>query len=67
MAASPGARGGVSVLELAKNRFPYMGGNIVSSFSLPNFYDTFKDGSVVDKNLDNQLKDVVGVLRENLL
>ncbi len=30
MATSPGARGGATVLEIAKGRIPYMGGNIVA-------------------------------------
>lgn len=66
MATSPGGRGGASVLEIAKGRFPYMGGNIVSSFSLPNFYDNFKDGSIVDEALNNQLKDAAEILEANL-
>jgi chromate reductase len=38
-------------LEIAKGRFPYMGGNIVSTFSLPSFNDNFKDESFVNKEL----------------
>ena len=41
LATSPGARGGASVLEAALNRFPYMGGNIIASFSLPLFNENF--------------------------
>ncbi|NNC70545.1 MAG: NAD(P)H-dependent oxidoreductase [Flavobacteriaceae bacterium] len=66
MATSPGGRGGSSVLEIAKNRFPYMGGNIVSSFSLPNFYDNFKGGSISDESLNDQLINAVTTLKENL-
>jgi chromate reductase len=51
MATSPGGRGGATVLEIAKGRFPYMGGNIVSTFSLPSFNDNFKDESFVNKEL----------------
>ena len=49
LATSPGARGGQTVLEIAKGRFPYMGGNIVADFSLPSFQDNFKEGSIVSK------------------
>ena len=66
MAASPGGRGGASVLEVAKGRFPFMGGNIVSSFSLPNFYDNFKDGSIIEQSLMSQLNDAVKILNQNL-
>ena len=55
MATSPGARGGVTVLDIAKGRFPYMGGNIVSTFSLPSFNDNFKDGKIVNEELIKKL------------
>ena len=66
MATSPGGRGGSSVLEIAKGRFPYMGGNIVSSFSLPSFFDNFKEGKIIDKPLDVKLKEAVKTLNDNL-
>ena len=37
MAASPGGRGGASVLEAAKTYYPHLGAQIVSTFSLPGF------------------------------
>lgn len=55
MSTSPGGRGGATVLEIARGRFPYMGGNIVSTFSLPSFNDNFKDESFVNKELKTQL------------
>lgn len=48
MATSPGARGGASVLELAQKRFPYQGAEIMSTFTLPNFYDHLIDGVLSD-------------------
>lgn len=59
MATSPGGRGGVSVLEIAKNRFPYMGGNIVATFSLPLFGDNFSEGIITNEELNASLKDKV--------
>ena len=56
MATSPGARGGKSVLDIAKSRFPYMGGNIIDSFSLPSFGDNFKENKIIDSNLNDDLK-----------
>ena len=41
LATSPGGRGGKSVLELAKVRVPFEGGNLTASFSLPRFRDNF--------------------------
>lgn len=41
LSTSPGGRGGATVMEAAKGSFPHLGGNIVSSFSLPSFGDNF--------------------------
>ncbi|SDW36213.1 NADPH-dependent FMN reductase [Flavobacterium degerlachei] len=61
MATSPGAKGGASVLGVAKNAFPFYGGNINATFSLPSFNDNFdiKKGQISNPELDNQLKEIV--------
>jgi NAD(P)H-dependent FMN reductase len=41
LATSPGARGGASVLNLAKTTLPFYGAKIVDAFSLPSFYQNF--------------------------
>lgn len=56
MATSPGARGGQTVLEIAKGRFPFMGGNIVADYSLPSFNDNFVDGKIKDETLLEKLQ-----------
>ena len=56
MATSPGARGGATVLEIAKGRFPFMGAHIVSEFSLPSFHDNFSDESITNEDLKSDLK-----------
>ncbi|MFM7661308.1 MAG: NADPH-dependent FMN reductase [Bacteroidota bacterium] len=43
MSTSPGAQGGISVLETALDRFPRHGAKIHGSFSLPYFHDNFCD------------------------
>jgi len=55
MATSPGGRGGATVLEIAKGRFPHMGGNIVADFSLPSFGQNFSENRIVDSHLNNEL------------
>tara|TARA_R110001583_G_scaffold177155_1_gene332154 strand:+ start:590 stop:1114 length:525 start_codon:yes stop_codon:yes gene_type:complete len=55
LATSPGARGGKSVLETAATTFPHMGANIVSTFSLPSFYDHFKNDEIQDPELKEGL------------
>lgn len=55
MATSPGARGGATVLEIAKGRFPYHDAQIVGEFSLPSFYDNFSEGKINNDTLNEEL------------
>lgn len=55
MATSPGGRGGATVLEIAKGRFKFMGGNIIANFSLPSFSQNFSEDGIVDADLKNEL------------
>lgn len=55
LSTSPGANGAKSVLGIAKNGFPHMGGNIVADFSLPTFNNNFVEGQLVDASLQEQL------------
>lgn len=59
MATSPGARGGATVLEVAKGRFPYMGGNIVAEFSLPSFSENFSDEGLTNTDLQTKLSNQI--------
>nr|WP_315177034.1 NAD(P)H-dependent oxidoreductase [uncultured Flavobacterium sp.] len=61
MATSPGARGGTSVLEIAKKAFPFYGGNVKAAFSLPSFDANFDilNGKISNPELDNQLKEII--------
>ncbi|MCC1484181.1 NADPH-dependent FMN reductase [Winogradskyella immobilis] len=66
MATSPGGRGGKTVLELAKNTFPHLGGHIVSTYSLPSFYSNFLDNKIIDKDLAAELEKAVNKLQVEL-
>jgi len=55
MATSPGARGGQTVLDIAAARFPYMGAKITGALSVPSFYDNFKGGVIVNKEIKENL------------
>ncbi|MGC1631874.1 MAG: NAD(P)H-dependent oxidoreductase [Gelidibacter sp.] len=55
MATATGARGGATVLDIAKSRFPYHDARIVATFSLPMFQDNFADGKISDVNFDDEL------------
>ncbi|MCA6423052.1 MAG: NAD(P)H-dependent oxidoreductase [Flavobacterium sp.] len=62
LATSPGARGGSTVLEIAKIRFPFQGADLKGSFSLPNFnenFDTVK--GIINPELKNQLMEIVNI------
>lgn len=61
MATSPGARGGASVLEIAKTAFPRYGANIKATFSLPDFNTNFdvEKLKISNSEFDNQLKEIV--------
>lgn len=60
LATSPGPRGGSTVLEIAKNRFPFQGGNVKGSFSLPNFNENFDiEKGITNITLKNQLNEII--------
>ena len=54
MAASPGGRGGSSVLETAVTRFPYMDARVVAQFSLPSFHQNFGAQGILDEQLKQE-------------
>ncbi|MDC9723974.1 MAG: NAD(P)H-dependent oxidoreductase [Urechidicola sp.] len=66
MTTSPGGRGGAGVLAAAKSTFPHLGGNIIADFSLPSFYDNFKDGNLINKEFDQQLKSAIADFENSL-
>jgi NAD(P)H-dependent FMN reductase len=60
LATSPGPRGGSSVLEIAKNRFPFQGADVKGSFSLPSFHDNFdQKNGITNTDLNNQLLEII--------
>lgn len=60
LATSPGARGGSTVLEIAKARFPFQGADVKASFSVPSFNDNFDDSKGIT-NLE-----LLKILKENV-
>lgn len=60
MATSPGARGGKSVLDISKDRFPRHDANLVGTFSLPSYYENFDDvNGIINTDLKNQLLEII--------
>lgn len=60
MATSPGARGGSSVLDIATKRFPFQGGIVKGTFSLPTFYENFDAvHGIINPEFKNQLGEII--------
>lgn len=60
LSTSPGPRGGSTVLEIAKNRFPFQGANLIGSFSLPNFNENFDaENGITNPELKSELLKIV--------
>ena len=55
LSTSPGARAGKSVMDTALDRFPRHGATVVENFSLPSFYDNFKNNELVNEELKAEL------------
>ncbi len=55
LATSPGGRGASSVLEIAVGKFSRMNLAPITHFSLPNFYENFEDGKLINTDLKRQL------------
>ena len=61
MATSTGPKGGGSVLGIAKNAFPFYGGNIKATFSLPSFDTNFdiEKGEISNIELRKELQKLI--------
>ncbi|KGL62907.1 NADPH-dependent FMN reductase [Polaribacter sp. Hel1_85] len=56
MATSPGGMGGKFVLAAGEQRFSRQGAKELITYSLPNFYDNFKEGKIINEDLLASLK-----------
>lgn len=60
LATSPGARGGSVVLDIATKRFPFQGGIVKGSFSLPSYFDNFNSANgIINPDLKSQLMHII--------
>jgi NAD(P)H-dependent FMN reductase len=66
MATSPGGRGGLTVLEIAKARFPFHDAHIIETFSLPFFGENFKNGKIVNDDFNEQLNNSVKQFQKSI-
>ncbi len=64
VSTSPGPMGGKVSLEIAAKRFPYHGANVIGTFSLPSFYQNFKEGEgIVDPTLREELHKIIQLVK----
>lgn len=68
MSTSPGQRGGASALEYCKSQFPRFGGEVVESFSLPQFYENFdsEKGTIVNEVFDLGVIEVITAFSQQI-
>lgn len=60
LSTSPGPRGGSTVLEIARNRFPFQGAVVKGAFSLPSFSTNFDpEKGIINEELKSQLLDII--------
>lgn len=59
LSTSPGSLGGQSVLEIARERFPRNGGEVLAVFSLPHFADNFQQGTLINQDKQKELRTIL--------
>ena len=59
MSTSPGAGGGANHLKQLQHTLSYFGGNVKTTYSLPSFYDNFKEGRIIDEQLNKELEQTI--------
>jgi chromate reductase, NAD(P)H dehydrogenase (quinone) len=66
MSASPGGRGGQSVLNHLRGVLPFWGAQLVGTFSLPKFGENFSEGRIINSELAETLIDRIKELSSKL-
>lgn len=66
MAASPGGRGGANALKVTKELLPHFGGNVVTDFSLPSFFQNFSEEGIKEETLNNDLTNKINLFQNTL-
>ena len=62
LSSSPGKGGAASSLQITQKTLPYFKANVVASLSVPGFFDNFKDGIIINNEIDLQLKEALAKL-----
>lgn len=67
MSTSPGGYGGGNVMKAAHSFFPKCGADVVTTFSLPSFYQNFTAGKISDEDLHNEHQEKIQFFKEKAL
>lgn len=63
---SPSRRSGSHVMKVSEYLFPLFGAKIISSYHLPSFNHTFKDGKIVDKEEEKKFRQALDKFQSHL-
>lgn len=68
LSTSPGTRGGATVMSIAKARFPFDGGQIIATFSLPQFRLNFNpETGIRDPELGKEFDQALQTFQRHLI
>ena len=59
LSTSPGTKGGASALAITQKMLSYFKGELVTSYSLGNFYKIFQDGKIIDGETEGKVKEQI--------
>lgn len=63
LSTSPGKGGGNSALKITEKTLPYFKANVIATLSIGSFYDNFKDGKLINKDIDDNLRNTISILK----
>ena len=66
MSTFPGGYAGKNSLEVGSRLLTRLGGTIVTSFSLPKFYENFSEGKISNEELNKELIEKMDEFQKNL-
>lgn len=68
LATSPGARGGMTVLNQAASTLPFQGAQVAGKFSLPSFYESFStEEGIKDTMLKTKFEEQLNAFTASLI
>ncbi len=66
LSASPGQRGGASALAITQQILSRFKGELITSYSLGSYHKVFKDGKIIDVEIEETIKQHIKLFLEKL-